>query len=219
MPATSAMAWSAAIIHSRLSGSSSAASKAAAAMAGALLRPTGSSTMRASATPAARSCSAIRKRCSWLQTTIGGAKPGPRARDAVSCISVCSDVSGQSCLGKLSRETGHSRVPEPPDRMTGTIRDSLMRASLPEIASGRHRRESCGHGNRGNRERRPGLRPETRQGALPPWTPSKGGAFAIHSFRMVGREGGCGVASVPDRRSPVRHRRHAAAPLPSNRSK
>ena len=55
---------------------SSATSRAAAAIAGALLRPTGSSTMRASGMPAARSCSAIRKRCSWLQTTIGGAKAG-----------------------------------------------------------------------------------------------------------------------------------------------
>ena len=29
--------------------------------------------------------------------------------------------SGQSCLGKLSRETGQRRVPEPPERMTGMI--------------------------------------------------------------------------------------------------
>ena len=30
-------------------------------------------------------------------------------------------MSGQSCLGKLSRETGQSRVPEPPERITGMI--------------------------------------------------------------------------------------------------
>jgi hypothetical protein len=57
---------------------------------------------------------------------IGGAKAGATARSAVSCIIVRSDTSGQSCLGKLSRDTGHSRVPEPPDRITGTIRFSVM---------------------------------------------------------------------------------------------
>ena len=75
---------------------------------------------------AARSCSAIRNRCSWLHTTIGGAKRTPlasRARSAVSCSSVWAEISGQSCFGKLSRETGQSRVPEPPDRMTGTMGD------------------------------------------------------------------------------------------------
>ncbi len=72
----SAIEASAAIIHSTASGSSSATSTAAAAMAGALLRPTGSSTIRASSMPTARSCSAIRNRCSWLQTTTGGANFG-----------------------------------------------------------------------------------------------------------------------------------------------
>ena len=54
------------------------------------------------------------------------ANAGAAARSAVSCIIVRSDTSGQSCLGKLSRDTGHSRVPEPPDRITGTIRFSVM---------------------------------------------------------------------------------------------
>jgi len=44
----------------------------------------------------------------------------PQARRAVSSIIECSDTSGQNCLGKLSRETGHSLVPEPPERITGT---------------------------------------------------------------------------------------------------
>jgi hypothetical protein len=34
---------------------------------------------------------------------------------------VLFEISGQNCLGKLLRDTGHSRVPEPPERMTGTI--------------------------------------------------------------------------------------------------
>ena len=52
--------------------------------------------------------------------------PGPAARSAVSCIIVRSDTSGQSCFGKLSRDTGHSRVPEPPERITGTMRCVVM---------------------------------------------------------------------------------------------
>jgi hypothetical protein len=34
---------------------------------------------------------------------------------------VLSEIKGQNCLGKLLRETGHNRVPDPPDRITGTI--------------------------------------------------------------------------------------------------
>ena len=115
------MAASAAIIHNTASGSRSATSNAAAAIAGAELRPTGSSTIVDPTIPAERICSAIRNRWSWLHTTTGGAKPGPTPRSAVSCSMVWSEISGQSCLGKLSRDTGHNRVPDPPDRMTGTI--------------------------------------------------------------------------------------------------
>jgi len=34
---------------------------------------------------------------------------------------VRSEIRGQNCLGKLSRDTGHKRVPDPPDKITGTI--------------------------------------------------------------------------------------------------
>ena len=114
------IAESAAIIHITASGLVSATSRAAAVIAGALLRPIGSSRIRACSTPAARTCSATRKRCSWLQTSSGAAQPAPIARFTVSWISVSSDSSGQYCFGKLSRDTGQSRDPEPPDRMTGT---------------------------------------------------------------------------------------------------
>ncbi len=79
-----AMAESAAIIHSTAFGCSSATSRAAAASAGAELRPTGSSTIRAPVMPASRSCSAIRNRCSWLHTITGAANPAPVPRSAVS---------------------------------------------------------------------------------------------------------------------------------------
>ena len=119
----SRIAASAAIIHMTASGDSAAIRSAAAVMAGALLRPQGSSTMRVPWAPARRMCSPTRKRCSSLQTTNGGAKPGPIARRAVSSIIERSETSGQNCLGKLSRDTGHNRVPEPPERMTGTMRN------------------------------------------------------------------------------------------------
>ena len=125
---TSRMAASAAIIHSTASGSCSATSRAAAAIAGAELRPTGSSTMRGEATPARRNSSATRNRCSWLHTTIGGAKPSPSARRAVSSIIERSEISGQNCLGKLARETGHRREPEPPDNNTGTTSPTVAKA-------------------------------------------------------------------------------------------
>ena len=57
----------------------------------------------------------------------GEAEPRRRGRaSAVSWSSVLAEISGQSCLGKLSRETGQSRVPEPPERMTGTMGDSVL---------------------------------------------------------------------------------------------
>ena len=62
--------------HSTASGSAWRSSRAAAAMAGALLRAAGSSRMRAPTIFASRNCSATRKRCASLQTTTGGAKPG-----------------------------------------------------------------------------------------------------------------------------------------------
>jgi hypothetical protein len=50
---------------------------------------------------------------------------GVAARSAVSTSIVFDEISGQNCLGKLLRETGHSRVPEPPDKITGMMRCGL----------------------------------------------------------------------------------------------
>jgi hypothetical protein len=57
---------------------------------------------------------------------IGGVNSEVTALNAVCCIIVRSETKAQSCLGKLSRDTGHSRVPEPPDKITGTIRLSVI---------------------------------------------------------------------------------------------
>ncbi len=63
-----------------------------------------------------------------------------RPRSAVSSIIEWSEISGQNCLGKLSRDTGQSRVPEPPERITGTIRSPLVPrpdCEDPVLATGR----------------------------------------------------------------------------------
>src|SRR4051812_16695418 len=46
---------------------------------------------------------------------------------------VRSPVSASSCLGSSSRDSGQSRVPEPPERMTGT---SFMAGIVPYRRSG-----------------------------------------------------------------------------------
>src|SRR5260221_6325178 len=89
-------------------------------MAGAVFRPTGSSTIACAGVSMTRSCSATSKRCVSLQTMIGAAPPKPVSRCTVSCSIVLALISGSNCLGYSSRDSGHRRVPAPPDRTTGT---------------------------------------------------------------------------------------------------
>jgi hypothetical protein len=118
--AGSAIAWSDGITSIRPSGSLPAMRRAATAAAGAVLRPTGSSNNAAGAAPISRSCSAMMKRCSSLATIKGDAKPGrSMIRCAVCCSRLASPNSARSCFGYSERDIGHSRVPEPPDRITG----------------------------------------------------------------------------------------------------
>ena len=60
----------------------------------------------------------------------------PASRAAVSCSMVRSPVSASSCLGSSSRDSGQSRVPAPPERITGT---SFMPESYsqPDVQRGR----------------------------------------------------------------------------------
>ncbi len=74
--------------------------------------------------PAERICSAERKRYSSLQTTMAPSATGtllvkPLRRVAVACNIVSPPVRDNSCFGYFSRDIGHRRVPEPPDRITG----------------------------------------------------------------------------------------------------
>src|SRR5579862_918236 len=118
-PSIPRMAWSEASTSS--TAPSLSAQSAATATAAAVLRPAGSSTTVA-AMPTSASWSLTRNRCASLQITIGAAPPETAAaRSAVSCSSVLSVTSGRNCLGRSWRDTGHSRLPAPPQRITGRI--------------------------------------------------------------------------------------------------
>ena len=118
--ATSAMTWSDGMTSIGAVGSSAAS--AASAIAGAVFRPIGSRMIEAGAVPASASCASIWSTCIALATTIGAAKCSPASvRRAVSCSIVSSAVSARNCLGSSGRDIGHNLVPDPPDRMTGTI--------------------------------------------------------------------------------------------------
>ncbi len=103
------------------STSSGLAASAASAMAGAVLRATGSRISDWGGVPASVSWLSTRSACRCPATTIGAAKSLELVRCAVSCSMVSSEVSGQKLLGHLRLDIGQRRVPEPPDRMTGTI--------------------------------------------------------------------------------------------------
>src|SRR5215469_14272520 len=66
------------------------------------------------------------KRWSSLQMTVGASGLKAAARSAVSWNSEFSDARGSNCLGRAARDRGHSRVPEPPERITGNKRCSAI---------------------------------------------------------------------------------------------
>lgn len=121
----SAITWSAGITTSTGSSPACRAHRAASVMAGAVLRPTGSSST-VPCLPSTRTCSATANRCSSLQINKGCAKPSrSSSRATVDCSIDRSSTSGSNCLGYFSRESGHRRVPEPPERTTGRT-DGIM---------------------------------------------------------------------------------------------
>ena len=115
------MTWSAGNTNINTSGSLAKAS-AAAAMAGAVLRPIGSNIIDFGVILSALNCSATINRWSLPQTTIGESISAQLDnRFKVSCNIESSETKGNSCLGKAARDIGHRRVPEPPDNTIGTI--------------------------------------------------------------------------------------------------
>ena len=85
------------------------------AAAGAVLRPTGSSTMACGATPASRICSAIRKRCSVLQMISGAAKAGALGAQHGVLNQAAVPGQGQQLFGKQAA----GQRPKPRSGATG----------------------------------------------------------------------------------------------------
>ncbi|GLS44605.1 hypothetical protein GCM10007884_25930 [Methylobacterium brachythecii] len=71
--------------------------------------------------------------------TIGFAKTEASVtRSAVAWnVEVSASTSRENCFGMLSREAGHNRVPDPPQRITGRTRSTLT----SDIGSGRPKRQ------------------------------------------------------------------------------
>ena len=122
---TSPIWWSEGSSSITACGSALASINAATVAAGAVLRPIGSRTSARGWTAMSRSCSAIRNRCSSLQRIVGGANPSAPTRSTVSCSMLLSEVSCRSCFGRSVRDSGQSRVPVPPERMTGCTNDAI----------------------------------------------------------------------------------------------
>jgi hypothetical protein len=78
------------------------------------------SRMISASMPMAASCSAARKRYCALVMTIGRPN-GCDTRRIVSWNVDSGPNSGRNCLGRPSRDAGHSRVPAPPHMIKGTI--------------------------------------------------------------------------------------------------
>ena len=55
---------------------------------------------------------------------------GPRARAAVFASNVSPSGRGIDGFGAVSRESGHKRVPAPPERITGTMRAGSWGAAM-----------------------------------------------------------------------------------------
>jgi hypothetical protein len=99
------------------SRSSLLASSAAQAMAAAVLRATGSRICRP-VVWAASAASRTRKRWSSDATQVMSAFR-LASRSSVSCSRLLPPTSGANCLGSALRDSGHRRVPLPPQSTTG----------------------------------------------------------------------------------------------------
>ncbi len=100
------------------SGSLAATCSAARAMAGAVLRATGSTRRFFFGRPftSLAACFA----CRGPQTMrVSFTEASPLRRPAVSVMSGLFEASGRNCLGRALRDSGQKRVPEPPAMMTG----------------------------------------------------------------------------------------------------
>jgi len=102
--APSVTVWSAGVTTSTGSSPPSSAWSAASVIAGAVLRPTGSSTTALGLSRCSRSWSSTMKRCSSLPTTIGGftamsSAPSVARRSAACWNRLVLPFSTRNCLG------------------------------------------------------------------------------------------------------------------------
>ena len=113
-------------------------------MAGAVFLPHGSSKIPEWSKPASCNCCATKKRCASLHTTNGGSisNANPLMRETVSTNRLCPETRFKNCLGKSVRESGHNRVPAPPERIIGQI-FMFLSLSLVENVSGYRLLNSC----------------------------------------------------------------------------
>ncbi len=115
----SGMWWSEATQTAMAPGWACSIQLAAAAIAGAESRPSGSTIRKASA-PISSNWRRTASMCASPVTTTGAMAPAsPRIRSTVSWNSERAPSSGRNCLGRDGREAGHRRVPAPPQRITG----------------------------------------------------------------------------------------------------
>ena len=118
--AASGIRWSDGSTSSVAPGSRRSATQAAAATAASVSRATGSSTASIRA-PASRAWSATRKCDAAALTTIGSANLPAPSRAIVCWNGEAPPMIAACCLAKSRRDTGHSRDPDPPQRIAGTM--------------------------------------------------------------------------------------------------
>ena len=111
--------WSDGMTRSNASGSVASKCSTAARIAGAVLRGEGSIRIGPGSMPTSASCSVTMKRKSELVITTGGITSGPTRRCATAWNKVSPSPSLANCLGKLLRDSGQRRVPDPPQSRTG----------------------------------------------------------------------------------------------------
>ena len=78
--------------------------------------------------------------CTTMMGAANPASAGSRFSVAARKLEAWPSKKRMNCLGYMARDSGHSRVPEPPDRMTGTMRVSCApwpRAARRSISSAR----------------------------------------------------------------------------------
>ena len=188
--ASSVTVWSAGVTTSTGSAPCCTACSAASVMAGAVLRPAGSSsTLQARQCPARATGRAPgsgaprcrRRRCRPPRCPVAASACQAQRRLLEQAVLACST---RNCFGYWARDSGHSRVPQPPAMMTGCSaigrvpsfmgRRSRIRSGSSAASASCRRTCAAGRGVPASRAAgapapgRHSRRPRRRGGAAPP---------------------------------------------------